>query len=563
MMVVNKTICPFCVLGCELGIVADATRIKVEYIKGSKPNDGRLCPRGNGAALYLDHPNRITSPIEDGKKISWTEAFKKIAKVLKRKNVPPIAITFDTNLTLEEYSLVFEFGKALGIENLASSYIEPEFYFNYLLHRVKTATLDDVSESQVFLIVGDIFSQFPIISKPILDARYKDRNNRIFVIDSVCTYTAGFADTFIQVAPGDEPIAVLEMSNIVSGKQVEVFSHQLSLFDKIGVSHSVLESVAKSLNEAQKGVVIAGTAFGRVIDPLLFSGALQYFISLLSNDKRFLPLSESVVGCGKLEFGEILEKIQGHEVKVLLNFGELFPFYYPQVYPALKKLNLLVSTATFYPDDKNIKDLPGLFLPAALNLEKFGTISTVLGNRKICPVIEPMSGTKTVESIVNSLATELSIKLTGEPQNPYKKEIEVSKILNSLNRIPPFSERKKPDKLYLIGEKPAYGFRGLFESNWKEPQEVIPQVKVNPVNAEKLRVKEKDTIILKSNTKKMGPLKVNISNRVPTGVSVIPTELPETRSIFELIVDDGICSFPPVEVTLDRLKPQINADEHR
>ncbi|GAI97585.1 unnamed protein product, partial [marine sediment metagenome] len=77
---VKKTVCPFCSFGCELGVVFDEFGVKgVEYIKEGS-SEGRLCPRGSAAALYLNHPKRLSMPMKNGKVLEWSKLIKDLKK---------------------------------------------------------------------------------------------------------------------------------------------------------------------------------------------------------------------------------------------------------------------------------------------------------------------------------------------------------------------------------------------------------------------------------------------------------------------------------------------------
>ena len=85
--------------------------------------------------------------------------------------------------------------------------------------------------------------------------------------------------------------------------------------------------------------------------------------------------------------------------------GEVFPHLYPQLGERLCGLSSLVSTAIL---KDYIGDIPGLWLPAALNLEKSGKIDTAFGLLSNGPVVTPASGAKSTGEIVEKLAEELS-----------------------------------------------------------------------------------------------------------------------------------------------------------
>jgi anaerobic selenocysteine-containing dehydrogenase len=131
---VRKVLCPFCSFGCDFGVVLYDFGIKgVEYDKAGSTG-GRLCPRGSAAAMYLDHPRRLSMPTKKGKAVDWSRMGKELRKIAgSPKNV---AVTVDRNVTPEEYSKILGFCKQVGIEDIASTYFEPEYYLKKFLSRL-------------------------------------------------------------------------------------------------------------------------------------------------------------------------------------------------------------------------------------------------------------------------------------------------------------------------------------------------------------------------------------------------------------------------------------------
>lgn len=530
----QSTNCNFCTLGCAFELSENnAGLLGIKY-STSGHNKGRLCSRGNAIPLCLYSDERLCSPLLSGNAISWEEAFSKIIHNLKEYQGNQVAVTYDTNITQEEYSLIFDFAKALGTKNVASSYLEPEHYFNYELPGVKTAIPGDFKNNQVFLLVGDVFSQFPVIAKLTLESKYCDKNHKILVIDSIVSSTASFADVFIRTEPGKEALALLDLVDIIKAESPDGTA---SIgFTKSGIEKNLLEQAAKSLKDSDKAIVIAASSFGKTGDPILFSGAAQYLASSLAKgEKKFLWLGESDNLPGEIDFSEMLSKINNGEIRCLLNFGTLSPLYYPQVWQYLDKIDFVASTAAMQPNN-NGDYLSYLFLPTTLLPETGGTIHTFLeGKKKVYPLVTPMSGVKPLSEIINKLADDLGLKLTGTHHKPSSKKLEIKEIIERAGKISfPESEFK------LVGEKQAYSFKGLFEK---------PKATINPEDAGKLGLKENSTVELKSASGEI-ELKATISDRIPAGIISVPAEIPEIRVLFGLKIDSEVCEFAPVEVNI-------------
>jgi anaerobic selenocysteine-containing dehydrogenase len=536
-----RTTCPFCLYGCELAIVSSINNYvrNVEYLQEARVNQGRLCPRGNAASIIVSDKKRLSYPIFQNKEISWTQALERITKTIKNLDKNEIAITFDKNLTEEEIDSISGFANQLGVENFASTYLEPEFYFSYILEDCSTATLEDIEKAKVFILIGDVFAQTPVISKPILNARYADRNNRIFVIDSIQTRTAGFADKFLLCRPGTEPLLVLAMSSLLSGKVKGLEIEPVAEISK--VSATAIEEVTKAFSNINPGIVIAAMNFGRNENPYLFSLAGQVLAVKANGEKKFLGTGEARSSFGKEGFGIIHNKIKEGKIKAVLNFGDTFPYSYPQLTTDLSKLDGLIATVLFRPSNK----FAGLVLPSASNLEKTGTINTHWGEAKITKALEPVSGSKTVKEIIESLNQALVIARKSGPKYE-AKPVGVREVYEQAREFVDIKQKQsavKEGKMLLLGEKPAIGFLNLFDN-----ENVI---KVNPTDCVKLKLKENEPVKVATENYET-ELLVKQTNQVPQGLALVGTNRIENRNLFPMVIDNVTNNviFPPTEVKL-------------
>ncbi len=80
-----QTTCPYCGVGCQLELmVRDGKVVRSNGVEGVSPNDGRLCIKGRFGYDYVNHPDRLTTPLikKDGKFVeaSWDEALDLVAR---------------------------------------------------------------------------------------------------------------------------------------------------------------------------------------------------------------------------------------------------------------------------------------------------------------------------------------------------------------------------------------------------------------------------------------------------------------------------------------------------
>ena len=93
----TRNTCPYCSVGCgiliySLGDKSKNAHAEVMHIEGDPDhpvNRGTLCPKGAGLLDFVHSPNRLKSPeyrapgSKEWKRISWDEAFTRIAKLMK------------------------------------------------------------------------------------------------------------------------------------------------------------------------------------------------------------------------------------------------------------------------------------------------------------------------------------------------------------------------------------------------------------------------------------------------------------------------------------------------
>lgn len=512
---VRKVLCPFCSFGCDFGVVLNDFGIKgVEYVSAGS-SEGRLCPRGSAAAMYLDHPRRLSMPLKKGKSVEWSTMGKELSKIIG--NPKNVAVAIDRNVTPEEYSMILGFCKRVGIEDIASTYFEPEYYLRKFLS--KPFSISEIEGAQRILILGDPFNQAPMSSRAIIDWKLKNKKNRLVVVDSLITHTAGFADKFLRVGVGTEPLLLFGLAQ----EKID----GVDIAGATGVDDAVIREVSDALMDAKGGMIFACLSFGHTYDPILMAeglNRLQEFSGL-----KIVPFVEFAAYDGAQDFTAIVDKIKKKKIKYLLNFGELFPFYYPQLLGDLKAVNIYATSPLKY-NDHNV-------LPVPLTLEKEGSIITTFGKKKLSGNIEPSSGAKSIDEILNMLSAEHG---TGKAPVVSEPKIDVK------NRAQRLAERAIPKKkgMRLIGEKIAYSFLGFFEPE---------ALKINPIDAVELGITAND---IASVTTKHGSadLMVKLTRDVGRGIVAVAAETPAVKGLFtyEFDPDTNNVNFIPTEVKICR-----------
>ena len=112
------TTCPYCGTGCGFNLV-----VKDKKVVGVAPwhrnpvNDGKLCPKGNYAAEFINSPDRLTKPLikKEGKVVeaSWDEPYNLIAEKFKMYQGEQSACLASARVSNEENYLMQKFARAV------------------------------------------------------------------------------------------------------------------------------------------------------------------------------------------------------------------------------------------------------------------------------------------------------------------------------------------------------------------------------------------------------------------------------------------------------------------
>ena len=122
------TTCPFCGTGCNFYLqVYEGEIVNVIPCKTHSISEGDLCVLGRNAHRFIQKPDRLTKPLirkgDDFIEVSWSEAYKKIAKGLidikERISPDALGVLSSAKCTNEENYLIMKFARGvLGTNNI-------------------------------------------------------------------------------------------------------------------------------------------------------------------------------------------------------------------------------------------------------------------------------------------------------------------------------------------------------------------------------------------------------------------------------------------------------------
>jgi len=116
----TRSICPYCSVSCGLIIYSMGDRAKnvksaIVHVEGDPDNPvnrGTLCPKGAGVLDMIQSPNRLKYPevrepgAKEWKRISWDEAFDRVARHMKADRDAHFVATNDKSEVVNRWPTV-------------------------------------------------------------------------------------------------------------------------------------------------------------------------------------------------------------------------------------------------------------------------------------------------------------------------------------------------------------------------------------------------------------------------------------------------------------------------
>jgi predicted molibdopterin-dependent oxidoreductase YjgC len=423
----KKSICLFCSLGCGTAFRTAGEHVTaIDYDKDNLINKGSLCPRGNYNFELLNHPNRLTGPQIGQKKVSWSEAISFLEHRLKENSPESVGIVLSSIASNEEAYLAAKLAKALGIKNVsaAGDPADLEAYqgSRWEAEGAQLAKIEEIGNEEALLIVGDVLTRSPVLSKRVNQVKYGKRGNKILVVDPNKSHTSWFATTHLQNKPGTEALLLAAMLKVLSGDKINLDLDKVS--KKVGISADQIERAAKEFGEAASGTIIfVPRSTGERND------LINYFIKVLASlspNKKCITfysygntLGVNTILAGMLgdhtSYPDLPKKIEGGQLKALLMLGEDISTSEPELTKKIRKLKFVALSNYFA---TGMVEDSVLLLPLASHLEEEGSYTLADGRVEDRMAIAPMVGTKSnLEILASLLNTDLEISTVTHEAN--------------------------------------------------------------------------------------------------------------------------------------------------
>jgi assimilatory nitrate reductase catalytic subunit len=217
-----KSTCCYCGVGC--GVIIKTENDQIVDVKGDPDhpaNFGRLCTKGSTLHLTakLDaralYPELRTSRNAPRQRATWDESLEfvvdKFAQTIQKYGPDSVAFYISGQLLTEDYYVFNKLAKGLiGTNNVdtnsrlcMSSAVSG--YKVTLGADAPPACYEDIDHTECLFIAGSNTAfAHPIIFRRIEDAKAKNPNMKVVVVDPRRTDTAQFADLHLAILPGTD-----------------------------------------------------------------------------------------------------------------------------------------------------------------------------------------------------------------------------------------------------------------------------------------------------------------------------------------------------------------------
>lgn len=229
---VIHTTCPFCAVGCGMGLDVEEGRVTgVQPLHDHPVSRGQLCAKGWNAEKFVSHPARLTTPLlRRGRQlepVSWDTAMTAAADALRAAQrhggTDAVGVISCARATNEDNFAAMKFARAVlgtnNVDHCARICHAPSVagLSRTLGSGAMTNSISDVDRADLLLVVGsDTTENHAIIGARMLQA--KARGARLIVVDPRRTRLAEFADLHLQLRLGtDIPL--------ITGMLHAIFSH--------------------------------------------------------------------------------------------------------------------------------------------------------------------------------------------------------------------------------------------------------------------------------------------------------------------------------------------------
>lgn len=220
-----KTICPYCGVGCGIYLGIRGNRVLSAQGDEDNPvNRGRLCVKGRYGHEFINHPERLTTPLikKNGEFVTatWDEALTLIADKLSKYHGDEFAAISSAKCTNEENYLFQKFIRTVmgtnNIDHCARLCHAPSVagLAQSLGSGAMTNSINEIVDTRCLLAIGtNTTSAHPVMSYYMKEA--VRRGAKLIVINPRRVDLCEYAQAFLQNVPGTDVALLMGMCRII------------------------------------------------------------------------------------------------------------------------------------------------------------------------------------------------------------------------------------------------------------------------------------------------------------------------------------------------------------
>jgi formate dehydrogenase alpha subunit len=351
MMKRADTTCGYCGDGCSLILETRGEKVvEVMSSHGSGRNNGDLCARGFFGYQYVNHPDRLTTPLvrqADGRlhSVTWDEVLPLLAERLTQVKLAhgadAIGGLISARCTNEDLYLFQKFMRlAIGSNHLDSTARYGHVNAARALRRVQgtnrwTVSYEDITQADALLLIGtQVTAANPIVGLKV-KAAVKKHGATLLTIETLVpsiettSNITNLAAMHVAVPPGGHAAAVRGLvqavfdENLVDAglsaragdfvSRVRMAATAMPYTD--GMNETTLRAIAKTFASARRGVILIGQDLLQAPGGHEASVNLLDFLLLIGKLNQpgwgLAPLTEENNEQGAIEMGATAEYLPG------------------------------------------------------------------------------------------------------------------------------------------------------------------------------------------------------------------------------------------------------------
>jgi len=246
-----KTICPYCGVGCGIVLGVRGSRIVSSRGDTDNPiNEGRLCVKGRFGHEFVNHPDRLTTPLinKNGKFVeaSWDEALDLIAEKFSMYRGDQFAVLSSAKCTNEDNYVMQKFTRAVmgtnTIDHCARLCHAPSVagLAQSFGSGAMTNSIGEIKDAQCIFAIGtNTTSAHPVLAYDIKEAVRKGA--KLIVANPREIDLLEYADLFLQHRPGTDVALLMGMMRVIVDEKlhdVDFISKRCENFDRFKESLS-------------------------------------------------------------------------------------------------------------------------------------------------------------------------------------------------------------------------------------------------------------------------------------------------------------------------------------